>query len=350
MAYSTISKPSLHFNTKLWTGNSTDNTAITGVGFQPDFLWIKNRTDTNSHALVNSTTGATEYLESNTGDAEASHANMVKSFDTDGFTLGNIGRVNASSNTYVGWNWKANGGTTSSNTDGSITSTVQANTTSGFSIVTFTGTGANATVGHGLGVAPKLIIVKRRPGTQSTRVGINDLGWGNLLYLDSTSASSAVASSFQSTAPTSSVFSVGTDTGVNGSGDSSLAYCFAEKKGYSKFGSYVSNGVSGDGTFVYTGFKPAFVIHKRTDSAGDWRSWNNKADAFNQNDKSIFPNSNASEYDTTAVGVDFLSNGIKWRQTDTTNNNPSGGTFIYMAFAEEPLVANVGASIPATAR
>ena len=346
MAYSTISKPSLHFNTKLWTGNSTDNTAITGVGFQPDFLWIKNRTDTNSHALVNSTTGATEYLESNTGDAEASHANMVKSFDTDGFTLGNIGRVNASSNTYVGWNWKANGGTTSSNTDGSITSTVQANTTSGFSIVTFTGTGANATVGHGLGVAPKLIIVKRRPGTQSTRVGINDLGWGNLLYLDSTSASSAVASSFQSTAPTSSVFSVGTDTGVNGSGDSSLAYCFAEKTGYSKFGSFTVN--SNSTNFVYTGFRPKFLIMKQYSSTAgncNWGIFDDKRDGYNSKSNFLYANTEASEDSSNAQTLDFLSNGFKLRG-EYVSARP-GESNIFMAFGQSLVGSN---NVPCTAR
>ena len=350
MAYTTINKSTDYFNTKLYTGTGS-SLNVTGVGFQPDFTWIKQRTGTTDHILTDAVRGVTKSLNSNDTSADDTISNALTAFGTDGFTVGGNSATGAGSgSTYVSWNWKANGAG-SSNTDGSITSTVSANTTAGFSIVKYTGTGADMTVGHGLGAVPKMIIVKAlSTGSDPWWVYHASLGNSAKLRLNDTQASQTTSDYiWNQTDPTSSVFSLdGSNNGSNANGNDFIAYCFAEKTGYSKFGSYTSNGVSGDGTFVYTGFKPAFVIHKRTDSAGDWRSWNNKDDAFNQNDKSIFPNTNASEYDTTAVGVDFLSNGIKWRQTDTANNNPSGGTFIYIAFAEAPLVGSN--NVPCTAR
>ena len=353
MAYSSIVKPSVYFNTKLYTGTGSSN-AQTGVGFQPDMVWLKSRSFVQNHEMYDAVRTATKRIYPNLSNGEDTDTAGLTAFNSDGFTLGNSNASNKNGDTFASWNWKA--GTTSGITTNASTDTTPSsysfNQTSGISIVKYSGSGSTPTkIAHGLGVAPKMIIVKRLTGGADWVVGHQSLEWGKYLYLSSDAAPvTAGGAAWENTAPDSINFTVGDNTQVNASGSTYIAYCFAEKIGYSKFGSYVSNGVSGNGSFTYLGFKPSFVIHKRVDSSGDWRSWNNKADAFNQNDKSIFPNSNASEYDTTAVGVDFLSNGIKWRQTDTTNNNPSGGTFIYMAFAEEPLVANVGASIPATAR
>ena len=350
MAYTTIKKPSDYFNTKLYTGNGSTQ-SITGVGFKPDATFFKQRTGSPSSSgsqFYDAVRGATKYLSTHSDNAEATQSNGLTSFDSDGFSIGSTSRINGNTESYVTWNWLANG-VGSTNYDGSINSTVSANTTSGFSIVSWTGTGANATVGHGLGSAPSMIILKNRETTGENWLCYHkNLGGTKYVKLNETSAEGTSSSIWNDTDPTNSVFSIGANSASNGSGLDMIAYCFAEKTGYSKFGSYVSNGVSGNGSFTYLGFKPSFVIHKRTDSAGDWRSWNNKADAFNQNNKSIFPNTNSTEYDTTNVGVDFLSNGIKWRQTDTTNNNPSGGTFIYMAFAEAPLVGSN--NVPCTAR
>ena len=351
MAYTTIDKPDDYFNTILWTGDGTSSRSLTGVNFQPDWTWIKRRSDAQAHSITDSVRGVTKSLRSDSGGAEdTSNANgYLSSFDTDGFTVAkgsDPSRTNTSSATYVAWNWLADG-TASSNSDGSITSSVSANTTSGFSVLTFTGTGSNATVGHGLGVAPKLVIV-RRPGTQSWRVGCDAIGWGNVLYLNESDGTSAVATAFQSTAPTSSVFSVGTDTGVNGSGDSSIAYCFAEKKGYSKIGSYTGNG-SADGTFVYTGFKPAFVMIKNTGSTHDWWMLDNKRDVDNPTNARLRANSTSAD-DSAGNSHDFLSNGFKLRTSGSADVNESSATMVYMAFAENPLVANVSGGIPATAR
>ena len=347
MAYTTIKKPSDYFNTKLYTGNGGTQ-SITGVGFQPDLVWLKERSQAEAHVLMDKIRGVTKRLRCDQNSAEDTLANSLTAFDSDGFSLGSAGEVNENSQTYASWNWKANGAG-SANTDGNVTSTVSVNTTSGFSIVSWSSNGAEQSIGHGLGVAPKMIIMKTRGTADGWIVGHKDNGWGYYQVLNGDNAKISDDRMFSPSGgsdPTNSLWWTNSTAWVSGGSTNCIAYCFAEKTGFSKFGSYVSNGVSGDGTFVYTGFKPAFVIHKRTDSAGDWRSWNNKADAFNQNDKSIFPNTTASEYDTTSVGVDFLSNGIKWRQTDTTNNNPSGGTFIYLAFAEEPLIGDN----PATAR
>ena len=220
--------------------------------------------------------------------------------------------------------------------------------TAGFSIVSWSGTGSAGTLKHGLSSTPKMIIVKNRGAGEIWVVYHKSLGATKFLRLAGTEAVQTLSTVFNDTEPTSSVFSVGTNEASNRSGYNMIAYCFAEKQGYSKFGSYISNGVSGKGTYVHLGFKPAFVIHKQVSTTGDWRSWNNKSSLFNQNNKSLFPNTTDSEYDTASVGVDFLSNGIKWRQTDTVNNNPSGGTFIFMAFAENPFVTSTG--VPTTAR
>jgi hypothetical protein len=340
MAYTTIKKPSDYFNTKLYTGNGSTQ-SITGIGFQPDWTWTKNRDDTYSHWLFDSVRGVNKGLRTDRTDAEIDNATRQVSFDSDGFTLGNSADVNVNGNNYASWNWLASN-TTASNTDGSITSTVSANTTSGFSIVSYTGTGSNATVGHGLGVVPKMIIVKQRSGAGDWTVYNSNIGNTNFLRLNGTLASTPQSTYWNNTTPTSSVFSVGSAGDVNTSSGTHIAYCFAEKKGFSKFGSYTGNG-NADGTFVYTGFKPAFVILKITNSTNNWHMYDNKRDTYNVADAVLYPNTSGAEgTDTTA---DFLSNGFKLR-TSINFANGSGDSYIYMAFAEEPLVGDN----PATAR
>ena len=337
MAYTTIDKPSDYFNTNLYTGNNTETSHT--VGFQPDFTWLKVRNAVGSHYLFDSVRLATKYLRTNSTGAEGTDANTLKSFDSNGYTVGTSNAVNTNGETMVGWNWLGANGT-ASNTDGSITSTVSANTTSGFSIVSYTGTGANATVGHGLGVAPKMYIVKNRQYVEQWDVYHESLGATKNLSLDSSAAAATQASRWNNTAPTSSVFSLGTSESINNSGDNLIAYCFAEKQGYSKFGSYTGNG-NADGAFVYLGFKPAWVMTKRTDSSSGWHMQDNKRDGFNYNNHRLFADSSGAE--ETTVRMDLLSNGFKYRDGDGNY-----GTNIYMAFAENPFVSSNG--VPATAR
>ena len=346
MAYTTIKKPSDYFNTKLYTGNGSTQ-SITGVGFQPDFIWVKDRTSANYHELQDIVRGAGKGLFTNDILAETTGRTLYQ-FDSDGFSLdGNQSTTNVNGDNYVAWNWLASN-TTASNTDGSITSTVSANTTSGFSIVKYTGTGSASTIGHGLGSAPKMIIVKpiSTSGvwlTWHTGISIN-----GQLQLQSSDAVYNPGTSiyWNSTLPTSSVFSVGTSGATNGSGVEYIAYCFAEKQGFSKFGSYVGNG-NADGTFVYTGFKPSFIMLKNADAGGTW--WHmidNKRNPHNVISKVVFSNSSDAEYDLSNYHTDIVSNGFKLRTTTGTGMNASGNTYIYMAFAEEPLVGDN----PATAR
>ena len=339
-----IDKPSDYFNTKLYTGNGSTQ-SITGVGFAPDWVWIKNRTSAEASGVFDTVRGVTKMLSSQNTDAESTDANSLTAFGSDGFSVGSNLRVNQSSNNIVSWNWLA-GGTASSNTDGSITSNVSASTTSGFSIVSYTGTGnADETVGHGLGVAPSMIIVKRRSGDAGDwRCYHKSLGEDYLIRLNLTNAS-LDNPSWNDTAPTSSVFSIGTNGDVNTSGGNHIAYCFAEKQGFSKFGSYIGNGSASDGTFVYTGMRPAFVIVKRTDSADGWIMFDNKRSSFNIVDKNVQANSSNSE--TTYGYLDFTSNGFKLRMNGASANG-SGANYIYMCFAENPFVSSTG--VPATAR
>jgi len=343
MAYTTIKKPSDYFNTKLYTGNGSTQ-SITGVGFQPDFTWIKARSAIRDHNLYDNVRGATKWLDSQQTMAEDTFTNGLTSFDSDGFSVGNLIKSNNNSETYASWNWLASN-TTASNTDGSITSTVSANTTSGFSIVSYTGTGANATVGHGLGSAPKMIIVKERDNANNWVVYHSSLGATKQLILNETDAEASFTVTWNDTEPTSSVFSVGTNLATNRSGGGLIAYCFAEVKGFSKFGTYTGNG-NADGTFIYTGFKPAFVMVKRTDTTNAWLMHDIKRSTLNPMDNQLFANTSGTE-DTTSTNnnFDFLSQGFKCRNTGGAYN-ASGGTYIYMAFAEEPLVGDN----PATAR
>ena len=343
-----INKSDEYFNTKLYTGNNADGHAITGVGFQPDFLWIKCRNVAYSHRLYDSIRGVNSALISDQTAAENQYVDygQLESFDSDGFTLGigNTGGAGTNDgNNYVAWNWLASN-TTASNTDGSITSTVSANTTSGFSIVSYTGTGANATVGHGLGVAPKVVLIKGRSTTYDWVYGGDNIGWTKYLVLNKTDASGTSSVVWNDTAPTSSVFSLGSNAAVNENTATQIAYCFAEKKGFSKFGSYTGNG-NADGTFVYTGFKPSFVMHKRTDTTNNWIMQDNKRVGYNADNRIL--KANLTDAEQGVHEMDFVSNGFKIRTTGL-GSNASGGTYIYMAFAENPLVGTN--NIPATAR
>ena len=351
MAYSNIKDPSAHFQTLLWTGNSTDSRALTNDGnsdLQPDWVWLKNRDLGYNHFLQDSSRGNTKVLNSDSNAAESTYTNMVESFDTNGFTVGFDGSQvpNFNGNTFVGWQWKANGGTTSSNTDGDITSTVQANQDAGFSIVTYTGnTSNNQTVGHGLGSVPSVIIIRNRTRTEDWRLNHQRVNSGTgMIRLNSTDAYNTTGTTLMNVAPTSSVFNISTDWSVNGNYPF-VAYCFAEKQGYSKFGTYVGNG-NADGPFVYTGFKPAFLIMKETSSSGgNWVMFDNKRDLGNVTKTRLFPNLTNAD-NTTRNYVDLLSNGFKLRDTDA-DHNQSGQTMIYMAFAENPFVAG---GVPTTAR
>ena len=321
-----------YFNTVLYTGDGTSSNAITGVGFQPDFLWIKQRSAIRGHQLMDSVRGASVRLRSEVTDAET--ASGLVSFDSDGFTVdgSTLNGTNISGGTFVGWSWKA-GGTAVSNTNGSITSSVSANTDAGTSIVSFTGTGANATVGHGLSSAPEMIILKNRIDAVNWLVGstYNPNGWQNYLNLNGTTSALSASTIWQDTAPTSSVFSVGSNASTNGSGDATIAYCF-HSSDVCKVGSYVGNGNAG-GVFVYTGHRVAFLILKRTDSGNNWHMFDNKRDTFNVVDANLYPNLNNAE--ATGTAVDFLSNGFKIRSSAAAFN-ASGGSYIYLAFAEAP--------------
>ena len=327
-----IDKPDLHFNTKLYTGNGGTQT-ITGVGFQPNFVWFKSRDTTHAHALVDSVRGTDKVIHSNTTQAEQSISSQT--FNSDGYALvadATANSINSSGSTKVAWNWKA-GGTASSNTNGSITSNVSANTTSGFSIVSYTGTAASsATVGHGLNAPLGMVIAKNRDSVQDWRIYHKGLGTNQFINFN-TNAAGTASTVWQTASFTNDVFAIGDNASVGGSGNDIIAYCFAEKQGYSKFGSYTGNG-STDGTFVYTGFKPAFVMCRQSDLVNDWWIFDNTRSAFNLADKRLRANTNASEYTDATKGIDLLSNGFKLKSSNGEFNG-SGGNYIYMAFAEK---------------
>jgi len=356
MAYTTIDDPSAHFQTVTYSGNGSTQ-SITNVGnsdLQPDWLWFKNRNDTQVHQLFDTTRGVAKALRSNDTDAENTDDpnDRLTAINSDGFSLGDDGNPNNGSNTYVCWQWKANGGTTSSNDDGSYTSTVQANTTAGFSIVKYGdassfSASSPATVGHGLGAVPKWILIKNLDGTRSWGVHHVSNGAGKIIYLDLTNAVASSTGFDNGTLPTSSVFTVNTLNVANGNNLEYIAYCFAEIQGYSKFSSYLGN-ANADGPFVYTGFKPAFVIIKNTADSADWTMWDTTRFPNNAQDVQLYPNlSNAEDSPSTSTVLDMLSNGFKIRGTNNKING-SSDTMIYMAFAEHPFVSSKG--VPVTAR
>jgi hypothetical protein len=455
-----INKPGEYFNTVLYTGNGSTQ-SITGVGFKPDWIWLKERSSTGNHKINDVIRGTTKYLSSNLANAEDTTGSGIQSYDSDGFSISNATDINDNTVTYASWSWLAAGtapsktytvkvvddsgnkyrfddfgtsavtleiseggtytfdqsdssnsghplrfSTTSdgthgggseyttgvttngtpgsagaytritvaasaptlyyycsahsgmggtantpttnsfSNFGGSIQSNISPNTTAGFSIVSYTGTGANATVGHGLGVTPKMIIFKKRNGAPNWSVYHTSIGATKYLELNTTAAAQTATDRFNDTEPTSSVFSVGTENQTNASSGTYIAYCFAEKKGYSKFGSYTGNG-NADGTFVYLGFKPAWLMIKKDGTGDNWLMYDNKINPENVMDTNLKANTSDAEATNSNHNLDFLSNGFKWRTTSNTRNG-SGSTVIYMAFAEQPLVGTN--NIPATAR
>jgi len=357
MAYTTIDDGSKYFQTLLYTGNGSSSRALTNDGnsdLQPDWLWIKNRSNAVDHGIWDSSRGAGKRLTIGQ-DAEEDQSNLA-SFNSDGFTVNTGDIINTNTHTYVAWQWKANAGTTASNSNGGVTSTVQANTTAGFSIVQWTGDGSDETVGHGLSSAPEIFIIKNREDSTDWRIGQDivtgkKMTDGNGYYMElndtkaSTNPGSATTWGSTPTAPTSSVFTVGSNNAHNGSSDDFVAYCFHSVQGYSKIGTYKGNG-NADGTFVYTGFKPAFLIAKETGASRNWTMADNKSQTAGNgsNTNSFQPNTNSAQ--DANERMDWLSNGFKLRTTSTTWNT-SGGDYIYWAFAEHPFVSSKG--VPTTA-
>jgi len=335
--------PSEHFNTVLWTGSSSEQ-AITGVGFQPDMVWIKCRNFAHWHQLFDAIRGVTKRIYPNETDAEATTAESLKSFDTDGYTMGTDGTGNhdSHSDTYVAWNWKANG-SGSSNTNGTINTTAtSANVDAGFSISTYTGDGNDSTIGHGLSKVPEMVIVKKRTtaapgGARNWAVYHSSLATDKVLQLSTTSAILSEANFFREDLFSSSVFGCNGDYDTCYSGDTYVAYCFHSVDGYSKVGSWVGNG-STDGTFIYTGFRPAMIIWKVSTDVESWGIFDNVRDPDNRVGQRLHPESSSAESTaspTTGWQMDFTSNGFKWRG-DTMAGNYDGETYIYLAFAETP--------------
>jgi hypothetical protein len=316
-----------------YNGSDASQKIITPAQFYPDFIWTKSRNNATNHILMDTVRGGNVFLSSNATTAETTSSGLA-TFSSNGVTwTGGAAGVNASTYTYVNWAWNAGSNTTSSNTSGSITSTVSVNTTAGFSVVTYTGTGANATVGHGLGVAPKMIIIKNRTDANGWIVGNTNIGWGNYLALNDTSGSGANSTLFQSTAPTSSVFTLGTNVTVNNNTKNYVAYCWAEIAGFSSFGSYTGNG-STDGPFVYLGFRPKYVMIKNSSALGSWWNTDSSRSSYNVTSNKLAADSSGAE-STGNTDFDFTSNGFKVRNSGTELNG-SGNTIIYMAFAENP--------------
>lgn len=331
----TIAQGNKYMDATLYTGTLIAQSITNAGSFQPDFVWIKSRSATTDNKLTDSVRGTTKALISNTTGTETTDTLGVTAFNSNGFTISTDTNYNNSGATYVAWQWKA-GGTAVSNTSGSITSSVSVNTTAGFSIVTYTGTGSNATVGHGLGVAPSMVIVKNRTvASNDWCVWHTSLTSGAYaLFLDATNAQGSFPTIWNSTIPTSTVFSVGTATGTNSG--SLVAYCFAQIAGFSAFGSYVGNG-STNGPFVYTGFKPEFILYKRSDTAGNsWRITDSTRSTYNLDDAAfLYPDTTQAENNNANDALDILSNGFKIRITDPPSNAASS-TYIYMAFASNP--------------
>jgi hypothetical protein len=361
MAYTTIDDSSAYFQTALYTGTGSANNAITNDGnsdLRPDWIWFKSRDAGHSHYVVDSSRGRALGMYPDGVNSEVTSSGSTtdcQSFNSNGFTVGtpeDANSTNSSSSTKVAWQWKANGGTTASNTAGNITSTVQVNSTAGFSIVTWTGNeNSSATVGHGLGVKPDMVFFKRRNATYNWAVYHKDATNGQqpfnvVTYLDLTDATGIASNSWGTVATdiTSNTFYLKYWFNIS---STLVAYCFAEKQGYSRFGKYVGNG-NANGTFIYTGFKPAFVLFKNSSNAGEnWIVYDNKRDPYNEATLELFPNSTAPEYTANAFDIDILSNGFKQRGANTGSNGVNR-TYIYMAFAENPFVTSTG--VPTTAR
>ena len=362
MAYTNIDDPSAYFQIAIYAGNNSFPRTITNDGnsdMQPDWVWVKQRTTSTNHFLYDSsrTFNANGELASNDGAIEGAFNNNLYGYlsgaTSDGFTITegstNGDDFNQSSRNYVAWQWKANGGTTASNSVGDIDSVVQANTDAGFAIVTYTGNGsANQTIGHGLGAVPKMILFKNRSNAAYWYVYHVATGNDTMTYLNLTNAAQSLSSQFST--PTTTTFNVSNEnstfSGYNTSGNTYVAYVFADIQGYSKCGSYIGN-ASANGPFIYTGFKPAWVMIKTLSTADDWYIFDNKRAGFNPEVFRLRANTTGTETTGTNNTVDHLSNGFKLRFTGGSING-SGSTYIYMAFAENPFTTSTG--IPATAR
>ena len=357
MAYTTIDDPSVYFQTLLYTGNATGSRALTNDGnsdLQPDWLWVKERNNARNHAVWDSTRGVTKQFRTNLTNAEASNTanDTIVSFNSDGFTVGDdtdgVG-VNLNSSTYVAWQWKANGGTVANDTNGDITTSVQASQTAGFSIATYTGNGGSGqTLGHGLGAKADLIIFKDRESASAWRTYVRLLGASKSLDLNTNNAANTSTNIF----PSHSTTTIGVEQNdvMNKNNSDFVMYSFRSIQGYSKIGTYTGNG-NADGPFVYTGFKPAWVMTKNTDNSfgsnNMWIIYDNKRVGINPVRHGIFPDASDAESADDFVNLDLLSNGFKLKANEYANNY-SGDTFIYMAFAEHPFVSSEG--VPTTAR
>ena len=344
MAYTTIPKSSAHFTPTAFTGTQPNTQTVTTGTFQPDFTWFKSRFQAQAHMLFDAVRGAGKLLATNNVNAQGTNTGYQSAWTSTGVTVGNSAETNGAGNMVV-WSWKANGAG-SSNTDGSITSTVSANTTSGFSIVKYTGNGtAGATIGHGLGAVPKMTIIKSMTAGEDWIIPpLNDPT--KYVVLNSTGVGGNGVGPFNNTAATSSVFSVGTWGTTNGNSQTLIAYCFADVQGFSKIGSYIGNGNATTPTFTYLGFKPAFVLIKNTTQADAWFLHDSKRDGFNDDNEYLRPN--LTDAESSGINrIRLLSNGFSVPTTDKSHN-VNGNNYLYMAFAEEPLVSTNGT--PATAR
>ena len=357
MAYTTIDDPSAHFQSEAFTtpGGASSTTFDGNSDLQPDMIWAKQRNAANGHELWDSTRGVNSTLFPDNSSVEDTAVNRLTAFNSDGFSWGNAGNLNTAGN-FVAWAWKANGGSTSSNTDGSITSTVQANTTAGFSIGTFTGTGSTATVGHGLGVKPDMLILKSRDNPSGAamywmvaHLGLDDMAGTKNLFLDTTFAADTNATVWANTAPTSSVFTVGTHAAVNYSGNDMLFYAFNNVQGYSKFGTYTGNGRTDIGAFINTGFRPAFILIKSVSSRA-WYLFDDKREGFNSSGTrgNFYLQAQDTDAESANNVVDILSNGFQIVQSSSTQFNGSGEVYTWSAWAENPFVSSTG--VPTTAR
>ena len=345
MAYTTINKHTEHFNSKLYTGNGTTDHAITGVGFQPDLNWIKKRSTADNHIIHHVGMNAGDYLRSNSDDALSNSGEMTKSLDSDGFTVGTRGEVNTNNSTFASWNWKANG-SGSANSDGTITTTyTSANTTSGFSIIKYSGNAtAGATVGHGLNSAPEFVFTKKLSASANWQCWGSVIGNVYTINLNHGTAKTNPNGNYNNdTNPNSTVVTLGNDNDINQNGEPYIMYCFHSVKGYSKIGTYTGTG-SAEGAFVYTGFKPAWVMIKRTSDSQGWVIWDNKRPGYNLTNQSLTANESGAE--ETGRTFDVMSNGFKIRDTNTATN-ANGSTYMYLAFGQSLVGTN---NVPCTAR
>ena len=347
MAYTTIDNPELFFQIKLYTGTGSE-LSITLDGdtdMQPDWVWIKERNGATNQMLTDSVRGATKTLHSQNTDAESTDAQALKSFDSDGFTVGTNGDVNTNTDTYVSWNWKA-GGSASNNTDGNKTISLSVNTTAGFSVGTYAGTGQDSTIGHGLGAVPDWLMIKNRSsGSRKWQLWHKNLtGTNKYLAIDRSDAELTDSASWDNTAHTSSVWNTYGSGEANQNGENFVCYAWKPIKGFSKFGSYKGQGNS-DGPMIYTGFKPAWIMTKQIDGSSSWIVHDNKRDPINPIDEFFTVEEGDAVGDLDSF--DLLSNGFKVR-TSNGDRNSDTNTFVYWAFAESPIVNSNG--VPNNAR